>query len=85
MFYVLTNKGSFGHRDTYQGKAIQGWRQIQRMLSNLGCWEEDWKDPPLPSRDNVDTDVVSDYELQAFDLINFGVFHPVCGLFFQQL
>lgn len=44
------------------------------MLSNLGCWEEDWKDPPLPSRDNVNTDVVSDYEFQAFDLIHFGFF-----------
>lgn len=36
------------------------------MLSNMGCWKEDWKDPPLPSRDKVDTDIDSDYELQVF-------------------
>lgn len=29
-----------------------------------------------PSRDSMDTDVVSDYELQTFDLINFGFFSP---------
>lgn len=76
VFDILLNKGRFGHEETNQGKAIQGWRQMQRMLSNTGCWKEDRKDPRLPSRDKVDTDIVSDYELQAFDLINFGFLSP---------